>query len=573
MVGPSISRYTGNAALLNSFIPDEPLITMQLDGMTTFPWGDPSNYLDAGPTKKIVPAHWLNIRYSNIPYYGGLFLDLAAVAWVPLKLLGLPLFPTAPIILRAISLFFSVLTLVALYNFGRRHFGVVAAISGPVFLLTEFYFVGLSSVIHPDTLLFLLCIVGLALSIRHAKDGEPNSLLALGIVAGLAQGAKMGGPLLVPITAASIFLGTSIQGASLSTTRKILVRGAAVAGVAIFVFVLTTPYSLLGTYYLETWRIWAKAFVGESPIVPVNFWSWLSQSTFHIGYEVIATACAALMVNIATSSTREARITLALTVGLGLSIFLWYALFQNFWVQLQYLLISFALVAMLAGSLLDKILSVRPRWMMTKTATASIAICLLIGGFALTKTRAANALAISLNNFFWKSSPTFQVGDWLSQNQPSVTNGRVLFDLQAYFDPSKFPNQYPNGGPVRWVDLVRVRPDYFALTVYGSLHWMGEKMKNQDMTRSDPDYWNMRLYQDLLGKDADNISSENPFPFITQVAKFVPQKCDDINAPFFSRTGLVCLAASVTGPTIILFKLNADQLNSDFQGATNVEKH
>ena len=542
---------------------------MQLDGMTTFPWGDPSNYLDTGSTKKTVPAHWLNIRYSNIPYYGGLYLDLAAVAWVPLKLLGLPLFPTAPIILRAISLFFSVLTLVALYNFGRCHFGVIAAVSGPLFLLTEFYFVGLSSVIHPDTILFFLCIVGLALSIRHAKDGELTSLVALGIVAGLAQGAKMGGPLLVPITVASVFLGTLVQGVSL---RKIFIRGAAVASVAIFVFVLTTPYSLLGTYYLETWRIWANAFVGQSPIVPVNFLSWLSGSADHIGYGVIAAGSAALVANIAASSTRESRIALAFTVGLGLSIFLWYALFQNYWVQLQYLLIPFAFVALLAGNLLDKILSLRPARMMTTFATTSIAICLFLGGLALTKTRVSSAMAISLNNFFWKDSPAFQVGDWLSRNQPTVTNGRVLYDLQVYFDPSKFPNQHPNGGPIRWVDLARVRPDYFALTVYGSWHWMGEKMKNQDMTRSDPDYWNMRLYQDLLGKDADNISSENPFPFITQVASFAPRKCDGVDAPFFSRTTLVCLAASATGPTIILFKLNADQLDSDFLSPTIVEK-
>ena len=121
MVGPSLNRYAGNAALLNSSIPDEPLITMQLDGMTAFPWGDPSNYLDTGSIKKAVPDHWLNIRYVNIPYYGGLYLDLAAIIWVPLKLVGLPLFPTAPIILRAISLLFSVLTLIAIYNFGKRY--------------------------------------------------------------------------------------------------------------------------------------------------------------------------------------------------------------------------------------------------------------------------------------------------------------------------------------------------------------------------------------------------------------------------------------------------------------------
>ena len=86
---PTVSRHADNAALLQAFVEDEPLITMQLDGMTAWPWGDPANYLDPAKTAhQSIPSHWLNLRYDGIVYYGGLYLDLALLFWLPLKLIG-----------------------------------------------------------------------------------------------------------------------------------------------------------------------------------------------------------------------------------------------------------------------------------------------------------------------------------------------------------------------------------------------------------------------------------------------------------------------------------------------------
>ncbi len=98
---PTIARYAENASMLAAFIDDEPFIAMQVDGMTARPYGNPANYLDK---KHDVPSHWGNIRYDGLIYYGGLYLDMALAVWAPLKLIGLPIFPTLPVVLRAIAL-------------------------------------------------------------------------------------------------------------------------------------------------------------------------------------------------------------------------------------------------------------------------------------------------------------------------------------------------------------------------------------------------------------------------------------------------------------------------------------
>src|SRR2546423_1514793 len=109
---PLIPRTTENAQKLAAFVNDEPALTMALEAMTVRPYGNPANfyYGRRGHIPQL-PAHWGHIRYAGFTYYGGTYLDLGWVVFAPLHALGIPTFPTAPIILRTISALAGLLSL------------------------------------------------------------------------------------------------------------------------------------------------------------------------------------------------------------------------------------------------------------------------------------------------------------------------------------------------------------------------------------------------------------------------------------------------------------------------------
>lgn len=558
---PTIARYADNAALLHTFTVDESLITMQLDGMTAWPWGNPATYLDtAKHASHPVPPHWLNIRFDNIVYYGGLYPDIGLLAWAPLKAMGFDIFPTGPVVLRAVSLLFSIFTVLAVYNFGRTNFGLFAGLFGALFLMTEFHFFMIGTVVHPDSLLFFLTLLALPLCIRHAKYGTTESLVAVAIVAGLAQGAKMGGPLVAPIVAASVVY--SAWGVS-GFVRTVLRRGVIACVVAAIVFFLTTPYAAIDPYFLETWRSLTALFSGQSPIEHVTFLSWLSTFASKVSVPLLVAAGIAICAQVLSG---RRNLTFALTVLLCAWIFIWYALFQRFWVQPQYLIVSYALVAIIGWSIVDRLIELSPITP-PKAAVAALAAGAVAITAVVEQDRINNALTNALIYYGWRDATQYQVGAWLSKNKQGGET--VLFDTQAYFNPSDFPRQFPTGGPIHWTDLARVKPDYFALTVYGSWHWMGQKMAQQRSEQWDPDYFNMRLYQDLLGTDPDNSAATNSISYITTLHKFEPlpasQRCED--ARLFTRSKVACIFDAVLGDgigsrgyAVWLFKLDPDGL-------------
>jgi 4-amino-4-deoxy-L-arabinose transferase-like glycosyltransferase len=559
---PTIARYADNAALLHTFVDDEPLITMELDGMTEWPWGDPSTYIDENKhASHPVPPYWLNIRYDGIVYYGGLYPDLAMLLWVPLKAIGFKIFPTGPIVLRALSLLFSIFTVLAVYNFGRKHFGLFAGLFGALFLLTEYHFISIGTVVHPDSLLFFLTLLALPLCIRHAEEGTMESLVAAGIVAGLAQGAKMGGVLVAPIVAASVVYGGWGTSGFVPTVLR---RGVIVSAVAVIVFFLTTPYAAVDPYFFKTWSVAAALLSGQSPIEQVTFLKWLATFVLKVSAPLLAAAGIAACAHYLLG--RE-RLTLLFTLFLCAWVVLWYAQFQRFWVQPQYLIVSYALVAIIGWSLVDRLIVLSPV-MMPKAAVAIFAACAVAAMAVVKQDRITGALSIPFSYFGWREATRYQVGAWLAKNKHGVGE-TVMFDTQAYFDPSDFTRQFPNGGPIHWTDLARVKPDYFALTVYGSGHWMGQKMAQQQSEQWDPDYYNLRLYQDLLGTDPDKPTATNSIWYIATLQKFEPlpaaQQCEA--GPLFTRAMVTCIGNAVLGegigprgPAVWLFKLNPDGL-------------
>ncbi|WP_210497169.1 ArnT family glycosyltransferase [Microvirga antarctica] len=516
---PTIARHADDALMLATFIDDDALITMQLDGMTAWPYGNPAQYLGPGGAPGVIPAHWYNINYQELPYYGGLYPDLAFLIWMPLKLAGLPLFPTGPIILRLLAIGFSVCTLLAAYNFARRSFGRTAAMVSLLFLATESQLIFIGTVIHPDSLLFFLMIVSLGVCLRHAADGGTGSLVAIGIAAGLAQGAKMGGPLLVPVTVLAICLGSwrhVQERTAISLIACISRRGAAVFVIALAVFALTTPYAFVDSYFFRVWRAWASTFTSESPISVTTFWDWLSTLRTRLGTGLIAAALLGACLFILRERNRLPLIFAAL---LGLTIFLYYALFQKFWVQPQYLVICYWVVALSAAYCVQFVVSIVPAFGQGRyQGVVAGGVVLAISLFSLS--RLETALVYPIRYAFWREAPNYIVGSWASANLKAVGNPKILIDGPAYFDPSQIRDVYLRGGPVRYEDLLKFLPDYFLLTRYVD-NWQAKKIAGPKPGHWDPDLFNIRLYQDLLGGDKDAIDVDTrSTPFASHVASF-----------------------------------------------------
>jgi hypothetical protein len=509
---PSIGDRADNPLMLRAFVDDEPPLTMQVDGMTAWPWGNPAHYFEPGAS---VPSHWMGLSYTGLLYYGGLLPELGLVIWLPLKLVGLPLFPTVPIILRALSLLFSVCTLLGVYNFGRCHFGTLAGLFGTAYLISELYFVWMGVIAHPDTLLYFLTVLALALCIRHANDGGMDSLIGIGLVAGLAQGAKFGGPLLVPIAAVSVGRGALNAMPSAGVfrwTSSALMRGMIALAVAVAVFFVSTPYAFLNSYYFVAWTETAKTFSREAWATP---WTWLEMSADRLGYPLLVLGAIGLIAQLARALRSGKALALALSLLLCLTIYGWYSILQVHWVQLQYVLVPFAFVAMFAGSVFE-LLTVWPPHSRVLAYSAALVSLFLLG-----QPRSIEIAHLLQPLRDWRASDRLHVGEWLSEHIAEGSKPKVLFDYYAYFDPKIFSAQSPRSGPIRYVDLLERMPDYVVLTVFRHPHWTNDKIRGPKLSRWDRDNTSVRLYQDLLGTDPANPAVDtSETPFITHLATF-----------------------------------------------------
>jgi len=501
---PSIARYADNAVMLASSIDDEPFITMQLDGMTVAPYGHPGNYLKV-ESENIIPAHWYNLRYTNLVYYGGLYLDIAFAFWMPLKWAGVSLFPAGPILLRALAILFSALFMMGFYNFCRKHLGVLPAVFGVTFLMASANFLYIGTMIHPDSLLFFILIVALALAIRHLKDTKLESAVALGVFAGLGQSAKMAGTApLIPLAAVVILVAASRREGKkdFKFLMRTLCVGAATLVASLAAFFLTTPYAIFDNYYRRTWDAGSKLLSGDSPVSPTNFLDWLTAFKIDSGLlplslALVGSVCACLI----RSKKESEKSTIAL-LGLSLSIFVWYATFQKFWVQLQYLIIPIGAVGAYAGYFFERTLQfieekTEKNWIVR---CGRLALCLMLLVFF--ESRFFDTIVrFPLTYFDWRLSTSIKQGHWAAAELPP-NSGRILLHYGVYFDPEKFPDQKPNGGPIRYVDIETYKPTYFTITQpHGG--WMLSNFVTEKRTRADTAYGSLRLYQDLFEQGQD----------------------------------------------------------------------
>jgi hypothetical protein len=274
LFGPLIPRNADNPQLLAAFVNDEPWMTMALDGTIAKPFGNPANYLDptAGAYNK-VPAYWGTLRYANIIYYGGVMFDIALPFYATARLIGLPAFPTAPIILRTIATLAALMSLLFVYNFGRKHAGVIVGVLSCLVLLTDSNFIYYTTIIHPDTLQIYFGLLALGLALRHSNDGLSSSLAGLGLMCGVVQGTKFGGPWTVPMAIAALFLGIRAAGLPEWNIKVIVHRVAILGGAAVVGWIGTNPYAVITGYYFNSWVAqWRIVGASGGPFGTVSFW-------------------------------------------------------------------------------------------------------------------------------------------------------------------------------------------------------------------------------------------------------------------------------------------------------------
>src|ERR1051326_2009690 len=110
---PTLPRSADNPYMLEAFVDDEVWQTLALDGTLHWPYGNPGNFLDPSRrTYQQIPAYWEQIRYPGIFYYGGAMYWLATPLYAAARAFGAPPFPTAPIILRVVTVATALLALI-----------------------------------------------------------------------------------------------------------------------------------------------------------------------------------------------------------------------------------------------------------------------------------------------------------------------------------------------------------------------------------------------------------------------------------------------------------------------------
>lgn len=509
-----VPRSTENALKLAAFVNDEPALTMSLAAMTKRPFGNPANFDSKaiGDPKGPGPE-WHFIRYSGFNYYGGVYLGLGFAAFAPLKLIGAPTFPIAPIILRVISALAAVLSLIVLYNLARSvgrefagHAGsrVIGAAS-VLFLLGDSHFYYYASIIHPDTLQLLLGLLGVVMAIQYARSGDRASLVALGIVVGLSQGTKLGAMWFLPTMLLSIYysLGPSLDPRKLSfATAGQYARRLVLLGVtSIAVWLLSTPYAVLDKYYFNTNFVTLQQVATPDSLATGGLTKLIEAFHAQFGPVISLLFWATLIWALARLALGRLSRPLVLMLLTAVSQILWFGFMNQIWVMVGYCLVAYGLLAVLAGLMLaDLVRAVAtpmPGWRRPLAAAV-----LLACGLQLVP-RIAELLAYTTNQLLRDRATVIAANRWFQQ-QAVPRDASIVWDDIAYVDPNVFPKARMHGGLLRWKDLRGSTfgyPDYIILSssIYDS-PWWAEQISKQRIARNDEQNLSIRLYQDLLGR-------------------------------------------------------------------------
>lgn len=508
LYAPLIPRNTDNPQLMAAYVNDEPFLTMALEATLVPPYGNPGAYFDTqSSASSDIPAHWADMRYPNITYYGGAMFEVAFPAYAVLRAVGLPPFPTGPIILRTLTLLAGLLSLIVLYNIAKERGSRLAGLFAAVFVASDSYFIYYANFIHPDTLQLLLGLCTFILAVAHSRDGTRSSLIALGVFCGLVQGTKSGGVWTIPMALLAIWLAARARPASLTRefAKRLISRGLVFSAAALAGFFVSTPYAFLDTYYLRAMRIAYGAVTQNAlQLKEISLFTW-AQALYDyvgpVGAALVAIAVGrALWVN--WGKVRDPALLLA--VVLSVSQFLWYGGAGKLWHVPGYLLLSIALMAVLAF----ETLLVAARGLLSRAAglTRRAATVQRVGWIA-TVVVVATVLATgrwyvpaswAVEQYTATQSSVRAANDWAIDH--GVPSGEVIvFDDLAYFDRQRFPNAKLQGGVLTWRAVDDLDPGYIVLSssLFGA-DWMQNLIATQRLARRNPNPFNVSLYQDLL---------------------------------------------------------------------------
>lgn len=466
---------------------DEPGITMCLDSMTVAPYGNSANYWNH-PEKR--PSLWQYWNYTFWVYCTGAYFDGPFLLYGPLRWLGAPVFPTAPLLLRFSSFIAALIFLVLTYNFAKRHGGTVAGVFGLLILMTNADFMGKSVSIAPDQLLLLLSVLVLLLAERHAAVGDWTSLVALGLVAGWQHSTKFAGMYVAPVGLLAAYWGWQVaSGSQVRRRYRDLSYRVVVLGASAFMgLLLAIPYAAVDLAY------WRSILMAPEPIKQATFGSYMVAIQAQEGWVLVVLALAAVLFVLWQASRDARHRALVLTVVLAASNILFWPIFYLEKTRVDTMVLGFGLLAVVSGHFLSIVLrsGQRPAWTRLVGVTAAAALCIWV-----VSTRwypVANRLSSSVSQRQAVDHATRAI-EGIIPNDASILGDTAALVL---FDATKYPNQ-SSSGTLRYPDLWRIDPEYFYLNQF-----MFETEKYQQLVRNQHETifstynYSVRLYQDLF---------------------------------------------------------------------------
>ena len=532
---PLIPRATDNPQMLASASNDDPWMAMALEATLAKPYGNPSNYFDPkASAHEHIPPHWGHLRYGydNIVYYGGSVFALATPVYAVARLVGLPPFPTAPIILKSISFLGALLSLIVLYNFASRSGMRLAGLLAAIYLMTDDQFGLFTRVSHPDTLQLLLALLALAIAVRHTERGDWPSLAAVGLMCGFVQGAKFGGPWTVPMGLLALGWGMQAAGHQLRDWKVTTQRLTMLGSTALLGYVVSTPYAFMDPYlfkaYASAWFFQGLGAASDGPFGRVNLWTWIEAIYGHIGLLATILVVAALArVAIGAYGRRHDR-AITLAAVLSVSQLLWYGGFGRLWIIVGYLLVAFALMAVLAFDtaivVLQRVYQVglawvpRPNLVASRLATATIlSIAVVLGTPRVLQSATSTLLSASFQNSTYAA-----LNDWAIKNGVPH-DARILYDDLAYFDPKLFPNAMMFGSALNWEAVDAKAPDYIVISssIYGAPYYrpvlQHQKLGRDAIEDGVTGAYSVRLYQDLLHAERFGPTDVAGIEYVTEI--------------------------------------------------------
>jgi hypothetical protein len=267
----------------------------------------------------------LNPHFADWPH---LYFYLAAAWLAPLRLVGLVSDPASGYLgVRVLDALLGSLTVLLVFDFGRRAYGWLAGFFGSAALAVAFLHVRDSHFATLDIPLTLACIGVLYIAYRTIHSSGPRPLLINGIGLGVAASLKYNGALIFAGIAAAQALRAR---AELIRWPRLLARLALIGAVGVVTLALTSPFLVLDPAKTQHGLGYIFAHLGRAT-APAIGWVELSRALWYgidpvlVLLAVVGVAYAAWRRQPADVITLTFLVVYFLLIGAGRSVFLRYA--------------------------------------------------------------------------------------------------------------------------------------------------------------------------------------------------------------------------------------------------------